>query len=69
MSRRWPDGFEERVVGGNIRAIHLEVFADRGMTLDLAIAALERFHGRREDCFLIPSLAVQESVSYLASPA
>lgn len=44
MSRRLPDGFKERVRGGNVHAAYIEAFDGRGMTLCFAETALERLH-------------------------
>lgn len=56
MSRRFPDGFEERVGGGDVRAAYVDVFACLGMTLVFRKALLELVHWRGEDYFGVPLL-------------
>lgn len=69
MSRRLPDGSKERVGGGSVRAVCVEPFADRCMTLQLEKDALERFHRKGEDHFGLFLFWTQGSVSGATSPA
>lgn len=69
MSRRLSDGFEERVGGGVVRAVYVNAFANRGMTLRFAKAVIKRFHRKRKDYFGLESLEVQDSFLDAASPA
>lgn len=61
MSRRSSNGSEERFGGGNVWAVYVDAFANRGMTLRTAKAVLEQFHLKEEHYLVLPSLEVQDS--------
>lgn len=62
MSRRLPDGFEEKVGGGDVRAVYLNAFATRGMTFGFAKAVFEGLYGNGKDYSGIPLLKVKDRV-------
>lgn len=69
MNQLLPDGSEERVGGGDVRAVYVDTFADHSTTLQFARAALKRTHQKGENYFEFPSLEAQYSVLDATGPA
>lgn len=69
MNRRLPNCSENRFGPGDVRAMYVDAFFNRAITLPFAKAVLKQFHLKVEDYFCIPSLEAQIRVLDAANPA